>query len=268
VFAALVLALPAHPSLAAQRAEQPAAPAAPDTAARWGYDEAPGVVPPDRWGELPDGLACGHGHHQSPIALYTSGDQAARRVPIFPLVFMYRPVPLHLIDNGRFVSLACDSGGKVSLAGAEARIFRVDLHAPSEHTLDGTRFPMELEFVHRGGADGPAVIVSVFVRAGAKNAALEAILRALPSQRGGESEPAGIEIDPGALLPASRNYLDYRGSFTSPPCTEGVRWCVLRTPIEASQDQLDRYLGDPRLAHSSRPIMPTNDRPVRMGTQP
>jgi carbonic anhydrase len=47
-----------------------------------------------------------------------------------------------------------------------------------------------------------------------------------------------------------------------------VRWCVLRSPIEIAQDQIDRYARDPRLAHSNRPQMPGNGRAVRIGAQP
>ena len=255
-------------SAALMAAHARAADEAPDTSSgRWGYQDAPGVVPPARWGGLPDGMVCGHGHHQSPIALYTRGDHAARKIPILPITFNYRPTPLHLVDNGRFVSLWCDSASSASLGGAASTLVRIDLHSPSEHTLDDTQYPLELEFVHRGDGGAPAMIVSVFVKAGQKNATLEPLLKALPRE-GQESRPGGATIDPGALLPADHAYLDYVGSLTTPPCSEGVRWCVLRTPIEASQGQLGHYTSDPRLAHSSRPLNPGNERLVRMGSQP
>jgi carbonic anhydrase len=241
---------------------------APDSSAgEWGYTAEPGRLPPERWGELPDGYSCGRGHHQSPIALFTTGEHAARRAPIPALEFKYRPTALSVEDNGRFISVLCDSAGAVSLAGSDAALMRIDLHAPSEHSLDGQSFPMELEFVHKS-TDGPAMIVSVFVKPGGKNAAFDAILKALPKQPGRTNRPSGVAIDPNALLPADHAYLDYLGSFTSPPCTEGVRWCVLRAPIEIAQDQIDRYARDPRLAHSSRPQMPGNGRAVRIGAQP
>lgn len=241
---------------------------APDSSAgEWGYAAEPGRLPPERWGELPDGYSCGRGHHQSPIALFTTGEHAARRAPIPTLDFKYRPTALSVDDNGRFISVLCDSAGAVSLASSDAALMRIDLHAPSEHSLDGQSFPMELEFVHKG-TDGPAMIVSVFVKAGKKNAAFDAILKALPKQPGRTNRPSGVAFDPNALVPADHAYLDYLGSFSSPPCTEGVRWCVLRSPIEIAQDQIDRYARDPRLAHSNRPQMPGNGRAVRIGAQP
>jgi len=255
--------------LAAVMAPRPALAATPpdSSAGEWGYAAEPGRLPPERWGELPDGYSCGRGHHQSPIALFTTGEHAARPAPIPPLDFKYQPTALAVDDNGRFISVLCDSAGAVSLAGSEAALTRIDLHAPSEHSLDGQLFPMELEFVHKG-TDGPAMIVSVFVKTGRRSAAFDAILKALPKQPGRASRPAGVPFDPNALLPADHAYLDYFGSFTSPPCTEGVRWCVLRSPIEISQDQIGRYALDPRLAHSSRPQMPGNGRAVRIGAQP
>ena len=261
--AALVLGAAPKPLRAAH-----AAPAADSTATEWGYTAEPGLVPPERWGRLPDGQLCGRGHHQSPIPLYTSGDDAARHAPIPPLLFSYRATPLQVLDNGRFISVLCDSAGAVSLAAEDHPLIRVDLHAPSEHSIDGRAFPMELEFVHRGGTDGPAMIVSGLVRAGQKNAALEGVIRALPKKPGATNRPSGAVFDPAVLLPGDHIYLDYLGSLSSPPCTEGVRWCVMRSAIEASQEQLDRYARDPRLAHSSRPIMPTNTRAVRIGGAP
>jgi carbonic anhydrase len=261
--AALLMIGGSTPLLAAET-EAPAD----SSATEWGYAGQPGVVPPERWGRLPDGQSCGRGHKQSPIALYTSGDGAARRAPILALLFAYRATALHVQDNGRFISVLCDSAGAVSLASEDHALLRVDVHAPSEHSLDGHAFPMELEFVHRGGTEGPALIVSVFVQPGQKNAALDGVIRALPKNPGGTSSPSGVSFDPSGLLPADHTYLDYLGSLSSPPCTEGVRWCVLRSAIEASQEQLDRYARDPRLAHSSRPVMPTNSRPVRIGGAP
>ena len=246
---------------AAVAAEAPA-----DTSGRWGYAEAPGQVPPARWSELKDGYAC-RGHHQSPIALYTTGEHAARRAPLPSLAFHYRPTPLVVDDNGRFISIRCDSAGIASLSSQDARLERVDIHTPSEHTLDGKSFPMELELVHHV-PDGPAMIVSVFVRPGRKSPAFDAILKALPKTPGATSRPSGASIDAAALLPADHSYLDYLGSLTTPPCTEGVRWCVMITPIEFSQDQIDRFGRDPRRARTNRPLMPDNGRAVRIGAVP
>ena len=234
----------------------------------WSYRDEPPALPPERWGEIPGCRTCSLGHHQSPIALFTTGDQAAHLAPISALTFAYRPTPLRVVDNLRFVSVLCDSGGTISLASIESSLIRMDVHAPSEHSMDGKQYPMELQFMHRSLSDGTLTLVSVFVTAGKKNDAFENLLHALPRQPGGTSNPSNVSFDASALVPGNHGYVDYVGSLTSPPCAENVRWCVLRTPIEVSQEQLARYTRDPRLAQTARPLMPANGRLVRMGAEP
>ncbi|MGH3054228.1 MAG: hypothetical protein ACRDL7_04535, partial [Gaiellaceae bacterium] len=112
-------------------------------AARWGYSPDNGLVPPEHWGELPGCALCARGHHQSPIALNTTGELSARPAPIAPLTFAYHQVPLSVLDNRRFISIVCDSAGVVSLVGTDTPLRRIDIHAPSEHSLDGKTFPLE-----------------------------------------------------------------------------------------------------------------------------
>jgi carbonic anhydrase len=48
-----------------------------------------------------------------------------------------------------------------------------------------------------------------------------------------------IRIDPQDLLPHDANhYYHYVGSLTTPPCTEGVQWYILKQPVTASKDQI------------------------------
>jgi carbonic anhydrase len=35
------------------------------------------------------------------------------------------------------------------------------------------------------------------------------------------------------------NFWSYNGSFTTPPCTEGVRWTVLHADVPISKDHMD-----------------------------
>jgi len=63
------------------------------------------------------------------------------------------------------------------------------------------------------------------------------------------------------LLPANRDYYRYNGSLTTPPCTEGVRWVVMKQPMTISKEQLEAFkttLG----FDNNRPVQPVNARPV------
>lgn len=55
------------------------------------------------------------------------------------------------------------------------------------------------------------------------------------------------------LLPVDRGFLRYQGSLTTPPCSEGVLWAVLRDPIEAPPVQISQFAA----------LFPLNARPVQ-----
>ena len=60
-------------------------------------------------------------------------------------------------------------------------------------------------------------------------------------------------LDLNHLLPSERGYYTYMGSLTTPPCSEGVLWMVMRQPVAVSQGQIDIF---------SR-LYPMNARPVQ-----
>jgi carbonic anhydrase len=71
-----------------------------------------------------------------------------------------------------------------------------------------------------------------------------------------EDVPARVALDLNELLPADRRYYTYMGSLTTPPCTEGVQWVVMRQPVTVAPEQIDLF---------SR-IYPMNARPVQQAS--
>jgi carbonic anhydrase len=68
-------------------------------------------------------------------------------------------------------------------------------------------------------------------------------------------------LNPADLLPRDREYYYYDGSLTTPPCSEGVRWFVMKEPVELSEEQLELFkevMGVP----NNRPVQPINARKV------
>jgi carbonic anhydrase len=130
-------------------------------------------------------------------------------------------------------------------------------HAPSEHTIDGAPTAMETHFVHQNEA-GELAVIGVMHVLGAANAALEPVFGALDLDEG---ESASLpSMDPSSILPRSVAMYRYAGSLTTPPCSEGVRWHVLRATTTVSEEQVQRYQAV--FGPSARPPQPLGRREV------
>lgn len=244
-------AAPAHGDAHAQPAAAHAAAGHGDPA-HWSYgDQA-------AWAQVAQGGACGSGHEQSPINLSSAAPMA--EVP--DLTPRYLPVAGAFVNNGHTLQFSPEQPSSMLTIGADIYTFaQFHFHSPAEHTLDRRAFPVELHFVHRNQA-GQLAVVGVFIEEGAENPALAALLQAKPNAEG-EANANHLGVDLNALLPADRAYFAYAGSLTTPPCSEGVRWNVLRTPIQASPEQIAALRE--ALGASSRHVQPLNQRTVLLG---
>ena len=140
--------------------------------------------------------------------------------------------------------------------GTRFELEQFHFHHPSEHTLDGAHYPLEVHFVHHGPT-GALLVLGVLVTEGAPNPALRVLFDHLPHGH----DATRLSIDPELLIPADRHYLTYDGSLTTPPCTEGVTWIVLATPITASAAQIQAFSA--LFPHNNRPVMPLHGRRLR-----
>jgi len=233
-------------------------------AKHWAYEDGPSTVGPEHWSTIAGNGQCS-AKRQSPTALASNAASASGDLLD---TFAYRPSRVSLVNNGHTVQAGYDAGSSVSEGGAAYTLAQFHFHAPSEHTLDGRSYPLEIHLVHLDGAGKPALVVGVFVKEGRANAALESVFQNLPKHEGEKSEPAGATVDAAALLPADRSHFAYDGSLTTPPCSEGIRWRVMRQPIEMSASQIAAYRSLPHLAHTNRPVQPGNGRVVNLISQP
>ena len=219
--------------------------------AAWSYTGSTG---PEHWGSLsPDYAACSDGRMQSPIDI----------VDAFPakgsnLNFDYKPSPLRIVNNGHTVQVNYGSGSNLTVAGKPFKLLQFHFHAPSEHAIAGSRAPMEVHFVH-GDADGSLAVVGVMMQAGRRNEPLAPVFANMPDEAGPEVEIADTTIDASAMLPSgSTAYSHYKGSLTTPPCSQGVNWFLLANSIEVSTEQIGRFEGIS--APNARPLQGLNDR--------
>ena len=214
----------------------------------WSYSGANG---PAHWGET-----CAAGKHQSPVGIRTT---SARVQKLPALAFDYKPTALHIVDNGHSVEVDVDKGSTLAVGGARFSLVQFHFHKPSEESVDGRRFTMDAHFVHRD-ADGNIAVVAVLLQNAAANPLIETLWRHLPHEKGRAVSPAGVTIDPGKLLPTNRSYFTYVGSLTTPPCTEGVRWFVLKTPAPISSSEVAAF--GKLYPLNARPIQPTHGREI------
>jgi carbonic anhydrase len=222
-------------------------------AVHWSYGGAEG---PEHWGDLSAEFAvCKSGRMQSPIDIAADATGLAVGAPGHD--FAYTEAPLSILHNGHTVQLNYAPGSSMSVQGQQYELLQFHFHAPSEHTVGGRSYPMEAHFVHKDSHGGLAV-VGVLIEEGAANAALADAWAHLPGHEAAEQTMADVRIDADAILPADRRYHHYKGSLTTPPCSEGVRWFVLTQPISMSAAQIEKF--EAAAAPNARPIQALNGR--------
>ena len=169
---------------------------------------------------------------------------------------------MNILNDGHTVKVDYDSGKKgntIAVDGSTYTLRQFHFHAPSEHTLNGEYFDMEMHLVHTNDRDEVAVI-GILMKNGTENKAFTKLWNNLPTEVGQEKTLNDMAIDVNDLLPEKRLYYSYQGSFTTPPCTEGVNWLVLTTPIELSTDQLETFTAI--YDGNNRPLQPLKQREV------
>ena len=131
---------------------------------------------------------------------------------------------------------------------------------------------MEMHIVHRNLTNPEQLaVLGVMIRDGAENSALQTIWEHIDEVMNEEDEfvDSGIHFNIEEALPNDRRYFAYRGSLTTPPCSEVVEWRVLKEPIEMSREQINAFVA--LLDHSccplngnNRPTQPLNGRSLKL----
>jgi len=220
-------------------------------AAHWSYQ---GETGPEHWGDLDtDYSAAKNGQQQSPIDIR---DAVSKTLP--KLEFKYNPSRIHLIYNGHTIQENEDSGSFVIDGDIRPKLEQFHFHSPSEHTVNGKQYPMEMHLVHKA-PDGTVGVVAVFIEEGKHNRAFDPVWFSMPDANQPKRD-SNVTIDTQALLPKNHSYYRYDGSFTTPPCTEQVKWFVLTMPVNLSKEQIMRFRTV--IDGNNRPIQARNNRTI------
>lgn len=209
---------------------------------------------PAHWSTLAPEFAACAGRNQSPIDL---DNFIEAELP--PIAVDYKVGGHDVVNNGHTIQVNYDAGSSISIDDDTFALKQFHFHAPSENHIDGKSFPIEAHFVH-ADADGNLAVVALLFEQGDNNPALDKLWERLPGKEG-DTQALSPEIAAAELLPGNRDYYRYEGSLTTPPCSEGVRWLVLKQPVPASTEQIGKLikaLGHP----NNRPVQPVGARVV------
>ncbi|WP_341516913.1 carbonic anhydrase family protein [Citrobacter gillenii] len=226
-------------------------------ASSWGYSI--GDTSPEHWGEINNEYkSCQTGVNQSPINIQPS-DTSKLGLPILTMQYTDSPVRFQSINHTLQATMNSYTPDTLNIDNQLYYLKQLDFHAPSEHTIEGKNYAMELQLLHKN-QQGDTVIVAVMFDVDEPNQAIKNLWESFPTMEG-SNMPIFSPVNINQLLPDNKVYWRYSGSLTIPPCSENVTWIVLKTPISLSTEQLEnfRYI----VGHmNNRPLQPLNGREV------
>lgn len=219
----------------------------------WAYGGKTGAA---KWGKLSDKFAtCSLGQRQSPIDI-----RDAIRADLPPITFAYKPVLLSIIDNGHTIQVSATGAGNITVEGEDYELLQFHFHKPSEEKINGKLYDMVVHMVHKS-KDGKLAVVAVMLQAGKEHKLIRTLWTNLPLEQNKAVIKSDISIDPTDLLPKKQSYYTFTGSLTTPPCSEGVLWLVLKTPTDLSKEQIADF--GKMYNGNARPLQARNTRVIK-----
>lgn len=230
----------------------------------WSYVDEGG---PEGWGNLtPVYALCSEGKKQSPINISLKSLKGGATWNLD-----YKSTSLRIAhtehmdditDNGHTIQVTVDEGSVFTFQEKSYNLKQFHFHTPSEHTIDGAHAPMEMHFVHQHEDGSLAVVAVLFKEGPAENSNLAKIIANLPAGKGESKHITDVNLELKFQLPKDNYAFHYEGSLTTPPCSEGVQWLILRDPIHATKDQVAAIAS--RIGSNNRPVQALNERQVQL----
>jgi len=216
-------------------------------AAHWDYE---GAMGPENWGK--EFATCGKGKSQAPLNI--KGPFEKVRFSIAP---DYKQGQLKIVNNGHTIQVNVATGSKIRIDGKPFDLLQFHFHRPSEEHIDGKPSAMVIHFVHKS-PEGELAVLAVMLREGNENPGIKTLWTHAPKAAGPEVIPDGVMFNPANLLPKEMDFFHYDGSLTTPPCTEKVKFYILKTQVNIAKEQVTDF----PFKMNARPIQPANGRPI------
>jgi len=221
----------------------------------WSYEGENG---PQNWAKLkPEFNLCAIGKRQSPIAIR---DDFTLLGPAEPIRFNYTPSRGSVVNNGHTIQVDLEGENNITVRGSTYKLLQFHFHTPSEEMINSKRYSMVAHLVHKNDV-GQLAVVAVLMEVGEPNPMIETVWTYLPLDTSDRVRIPEGQIDMNQLLPADQRYYQFIGSLTTPPCTEGVLWMVIKQPLRISAAQFRVFTQ--LFPLNARPVQPLNARPVR-----
>lgn len=209
----------------------------------------------------PSDTGCDTGQNQPPIDIAKTSPTSLPKIradfsPTKPQIVHHEHVAGE-INNGHTIQINYSEGDTLTVGDTNYELIQFHFHSPSEHTLHGKHYPMEMHFVHKSPAGTLAGRRGVHRARGAQYS-LRSYLGDLPKQKGVESHFEHVHVDVDNFLPHSHTSYRYDGSLTTPPCSKGVKWIVMKSPIQLSKKQIQAF--NAIIKANNRPVQPLHHR--------
>jgi len=216
----------------------------------WGYHGDHG---PSLWHKIKHYEDCG-GERQSPVDLNRNTPTSGTAVNF--IKYDEISSDSHFHNNGHSDQDEPDSIGDSKMNGGpldgDYILSQFHFHwglgdkRGSEHTIDGQRFPLEMHLVNKHVTKGDsdlAVAGFLFEISPEDNPNLKPISDNLKKihESGSEAEVHDFSIEKLIHNATKGSYFNYRGSLTTPPCSEIVNWIIFDTKIPISSNQVHEF---------------------------
>lgn len=232
-----------------------AAPSAHDGEVHWDYEGEHG---PDHWGGMkPEFNACAVGKRQTPIHIQSTDTVPG---PAEPIEFHYSGSGGSVVNNGHTIQVDPMGHNWIKVRGSVYKLVQFHFHHPAEEKVNYKGFAMVAHLVHKNEV-GQLAVVAVLMDVGSNNNFVQKVWTRMPLDTSDRVPLPDELLDLNELLPTDQRYYQFMGSLTTPPCTEGVLWMVLKQPVTLGSDQLKLFT---RLfPMNARPVQAVNGRLVR-----
>ncbi|MGG2026284.1 carbonic anhydrase family protein [Gottfriedia sp. S16(2024)] len=214
----------------------------------WSYT---GNTGPNYWSSInKDYSLCSNGKQQSPVNI----DQTIKKS--LPLGINYHN-DLFKIERSQYTVnfIPVNHSNSINLNGTNYTLKQFHFHTPSEHTINGKQSDLEIHFINENKKNS-IITIGVLVDIGRLNKEFQKILDVNPTDEELGRKVVKLNLQP--FIPYTSKKFSYTGSFTTPPCTEGIKWIVFNKPIQFSEEQVHSYQN--YFKPNSRPVQPLNGR--------